>query len=831
MEKDNTAVEKLQTAKDRIQKLEAELRENEQAFRELLSYSDISYFVYYPRLHRYEVPLMPEPIKEVPTVMDNYPEAFMEYTELSPADRRVYSRMVQKIDRGAPEAECTVRMKYQGVYYWFHVHLKNRLDPNGKPLKALGYAVMVEQLKTAEKMLTQERLKMQYLARDILASSCFSVTRDYNKSINTNAYLKYAPTVSGTIMEEALQVDPEIARQNPQTRAILFAAAEQIPDAGQRREFLKKFSHPGMLKIYDAGDREINLEYRRQTGKGLIWVHTQVVMLPDPDNGEVLAFYYTRDINEEKIRQEAFSSLVTFGFDNAAYADLATGKVTLLKKSSGALARQVENTPLKELGPLYVSQYVYREDQTRCRRELTLENIKAQLEKAATYSVYFRINDLRRPKEKPYRYMRALFFYLNGDKQYLVFSRSDITEQIKKEQEQQLKLEQSMRQAEMANAAKTNFLARMSHDIRTPLNGIMGMTSLALDEKLPDAAREYLNKIDESSHFLLALINDILDMTKVESGKLELHPEHYGYQELNRYLGAVIVPLCQAKEINFKVQAPETKYTLLLDKLRFNQILFNLLANAVKFTPRGGHVSLVFHNYEITPAALKMDITVKDDGIGIDKAFQKKLFQPFEQESADNNSARTGSGLGLSIVKSLVELMGGTITVKSSKGHGSEFQIRQLPCTIVPTVAEPAVKKSVSVSLQGKHILLAEDNAINAEIMMRLLEKKGAQVTVAADGLIVVKQYADSEQYTYDLILMDVQMPNQDGLAATKAIRGLNRPDAKTVPIIAMTANAYDDDVRTCLKAGMNAHLAKPVATDLLYETLQHWLSATPLKK
>jgi CheY-like chemotaxis protein len=371
----------------------------------------------------------------------------------------------------------------------------------------------------------------------------------------------------------------------------------------------------------------------------------------------------------------------------------------------------------------------------------------------------------------------------------------------------------------------------MSHDIRTPLNGIMGMTSLALDEKLPDAAREYLNKIDESSHFLLALINDILDMTKVESGKLELHPEHYGYQELNRYLGAVIVPLCQAKEINFKVQAPETKYTLLLDKLRFNQILFNLLANAVKFTPRGGHVSLVFHNYEITPAALKMDITVKDDGIGIDKAFQKKLFQPFEQESADNNSARTGSGLGLSIVKSLVELMGGTITVKSSKGHGSEFQIRQLPCTIVPTVAEPAVKKSVSVSLQGKHILLAEDNAINAEIMMRLLEKKGAQVTVAADGLIVVKQYADSEQYTYDLILMDVQMPNQDGLAATKAIRGLNRPDAKTVPIIAMTANAYDDDVRTCLKAGMNAHLAKPVATDLLYETLQHWLSATPLKQ
>jgi CheY-like chemotaxis protein len=252
---------------------------------------------------------------------------------------------------------------------------------------------------------------------------------------------------------------------------------------------------------------------------------------------------------------------------------------------------------------------------------------------------------------------------------------------------------------------------------------------------------------------------------------------------------------------------------LFLDKLRFNQILFNLLSNAVKFTPKGGHVSLVFDTYEITPTSLKLDVTVKDDGIGIDKAFQKKLFHPFEQESTSNNSMRTGSGLGLSIVKSLVELMGGTITVHSSKGRGSEFKIHHLPCAIVPAVAETVSKKSSPVSLQGKQILLAEDNAINAEIMTRLLEKKGAKVTVATDGLIVVKQYADSEQYTYDAILMDVQMPNQDGLAATQAIRQLNRPDAQSIPIIALTANAYDDDVRTCLKAGMNAHLAKPVAS------------------
>ena len=387
-----------------------------------------------------------------------------------------------------------------------------------------------------------------------------------------------------------------------------------------------------------------------------------------------------------------------------------------------------------------------------------------------------------------------------------------------------------MRRAELANAAKTNFLARMSHDIRTPLNGIMGMTSLALDEKLPDVAREYLHKIDESSNFLLALINDILDMSKVESGKLELHPEHYEHQELNRYLDAVIAPLCQAKNITFKVQYPETNYTLLMDKLRFNQILFNLLSNAVKFTPKEGHVSLAFHSYEITPTSLKLDVTVTDDGIGIDKAFQKKLFQPFEQEYTDSNAVRFGSGLGLAIVKSLVELMGGTITVQSERGKGSRFKIRGLSFPIVPDVQTPAAKENLPISLAGKHILLAEDNAINAEIVARLLQKKGARVVIATDGTIVVKQYADSEQYSFDAILMDVQMPHQDGLAATKAIRKLDRPDARTVPIIAMTANAFEDDIRICLEAGMNAHLAKPVVTDILYQTLQEWVN-TPVEK
>ena len=509
----SAAAEQLNTAKARIQELQEKLQEKEQSFRELLSYSDVSYFIYYPKLHRYEAPFMPEKIKDVPVRMDNYPESFMDYTELSSQDRRLYSEMIQKINQGAPEAECTVHMKYQGVYYWFRVHFQNQLDKEGQPVKAFGYAVMINQLKTAERLFAEERLKMQTLASGILASSCFNITKDCAISINNNVYLKYAPEINPAIQDEALQVEPEIKQQQQETKSFLLAAAEQVPDPEQRWQFLEKFSHIGMLKIYAAGNREINLEYRRWIGKELIWAHTQVIMLPDPDTGDILAFYYTRDINEEKIQREVMSSLITFGFDNAAYADLQTEKVRLIKTRPDALAQPMERCLFKDIAGFYVPHYVYQEDQDRCRQEFTLKNIRDQLEKAQAYSIYFRLNDSRMPKEKPYRYMRMLFFYLNAEKRYLVFCRSDITEQIEKEQQQQLKLEQSMRRAELANAAKTNFLARMSHDIRTPLNGIMGMTNLALDEQLPSAAREYLQKIDESSHFLLALINDILDMT------------------------------------------------------------------------------------------------------------------------------------------------------------------------------------------------------------------------------------------------------------------------------------------------------------------------------
>jgi len=815
---------------DELIKIQQKLQEKEKSFNELLTYSEISYFTYYPHLHRYEVPSLPERIKELPTFMDNYPESFMDYTQLSDADRQIYTQMVRRIDAGEAEAECTVRFKYKGVYSWYRVHLLNRLDSDGKPIKAYGYALMIDQLKNAERKLTEERLRMKSLASGILAASCFNVSDDENIDINNDENLKYNIATVSYVEAEAYEIDPEIRHQNQKTKEILFAAAEQVPDPVQRREFIKKFSHIGMMRHYDSGQRELNLEYQRYTGKGLIWVNTRVVLLPNPVDGDILAFYYTTDINEQKLRQNVLSCVIDTSFENVSYLDLHTNILTRIMACSDTSIQPPERSTYSETCSQFISWYIYPEDRERCRRAFQIDTLKSQLETTEAQYIYFRIIDTAKPVQQQIRYMKLMVCYLNKDRRYLVLNRTDITEQYKKEIRQSELLEVALKRANSANSAKSDFLARMSHDIRTPLNGIMGMTNLAMDEPLSPKLQSYLQKIDESSHFLLSLINDILDMSKVESGKLELHPEHFVFSELQRYLTAVIEPLCRAKNIKLIVNYPTSRFTFLADKIRFNQILFNLLSNAVKFTPAGGHVWLDFHSHHITENSLILDITVMDDGIGMSSQFQTKLFQPFEQEFSAKNANRSGSGLGLAIVKSLVDLMGGTISVSSQLGKGSTFKI-SLTLSIIQGVPDQDERLEREYDFTGKHILIAEDNAINGEIIQCLLQKKGALPVIATDGVQAVQQFADSEPYSYDAIFMDIQMPAMDGLEATKHIRSLPRPDAKTIPIIAMTANAFTEDIKNCIQSGMNAHVAKPIDTEILYQTLDTCLYKSSQEK
>ena len=377
----------------------------------------------------------------------------------------------------------------------------------------------------------------------------------------------------------------------------------------------------------------------------------------------------------------------------------------------------------------------------------------------------------------------------------------------------------------LATAAKSDFLARMSHDIRTPMNAIIGLTAIARDEtEDPAAVREYLDKITSSSNLLLRLINDVLDMSKIESNTVVLNPVNFNLNEFSENLRITIAPQCQRKNITFvcdfsKCGAPDVTF----DRVRLAQILVNLLSNAVKFTPEGGCVQI--HAVELSKdgGVSRKRFIVSDNGIGIDKNFQNHMFEPFAQESNETTAEFYGTGLGLAIVKSLVDVMHGKISVVSSAGNGSEFSV-DLDFQLAEAQKESSAASSCPMGsddqLNGLRVLLCEDHPLNTEIVKKLLSKKGVEVVSAKNGEEGLSIFRGSKPWAFDMILMDIRMPVMDGLAAATEIRSMDREDAREIPIIAMTANAYNEDVRRSREAGMNEHLAKPIAPSVLFRIM-----------
>lgn len=525
-------------------------------------------------------------------------------------------------------------------------------------------------------------------------------------------------------------------------------------------------------------------------------------------------------------------------------------------------------------------------------------------------------------------------------------------------EEQSELLSEALTAAEGANTAKTAFLSNMSHEIRTPLNAIIGLDSLALrDETISDKTREYLEKINGSAKHLLALINDILDMSRIESGRLILRKEEFSFSEMLEQINTMVVSQCSEKGLSFECRiAGHIDDYYIGDAMKLKQVLVNLLSNSVKFTDPPGSVTFAIEKTNDYEDQSTLRFSVKDTGIGISKEFLPKVFDSFAQEDSSRKNKYGSTGLGLAITKSIVELMNGTITVESEKGKGTEFTVvvtlkkcenphtktdvlstkdmrvlvvdddpiaceharlvleesgiktevctggkealamleichaKQEPYNLVlldwkmpeidgigvakeirkrydnettviimtaynwdeimdealhigvdgflakPLFASTVIDEFMRIArhnsmgdfnaekradLNGKHILLAEDFVINAEIVKELLGIRGAAVEHAENGRIVLEMFEKSQPGYYDAVLMDVRMPEMDGLEAARAIRDLDRPDAKEIPIIAMTANAFDEDVQRSLQAGMNAHLSKPVESEHLYKTLE----------
>ena len=379
--------------------------------------------------------------------------------------------------------------------------------------------------------------------------------------------------------------------------------------------------------------------------------------------------------------------------------------------------------------------------------------------------------------------------------------------------------------ANAASIAKSDFLSHMSHDIRTPINGIMGMTEIALkniDDK--DRVLDCLQKIDGSSGHLLSLVNDVLDMSRIESGKVQISHKPLNILELLRHCSSIISGQLQGRDIMFTEEFQNIENPHILgDELHLRQVLINILGNAVKFTPDGGRIYFRVREFSAEGEAARFHIEIEDTGIGMKPEFLPHIFEPFAQEDGGNRSSYKGTGLGMSITKKFMDLMGGTVEVQSEPGKGTLFRL-ELPVEIDREWQGEQESAGQQTTLAGARVILAEDNDLNMEIAVFMLESLEIEVTAVTDGKAALDAFAAAAPGTFDGILMDVMMPVMDGLTATREIRALEREDAGVIPIIAMTANAYDEDRRKCMEAGMDAHMSKPIDGEVLRKMLVQYI-------
>lgn len=472
----------------------------------------------------------------------------------------------------------------------------------------------------------------------------------------------------------------------------------------------------------------------------------------------------------------------------------------------------------------FVENYVYKDDREKMHRAGNPEFLRRMLsEKQTVYEI-----DFRRIYPEGLQWVRSRFSVAelrDGKVVKVIFANMNINSQKLKELEEEEHNRQALQAAyeaaKSANETKSNFLAQMSHDIRTPMNAIIGMSAIAASHADDSVkVKDCLDKIHISSNHLLSLINAILDMSKIEKGKLELHDEPFHLGDLLEQISSIIRSSASEKELDIQFRTLGITHTILRgDVNRIRQVLLNIIGNAVKYTCDGGHIRVttqeVSKRSEDTACFV---FIVEDDGIGMSEDFMKYMFAPFTRD--ENVSHIQGTGLGMSIAHGIVEAMKGNIQVESRLGEGSRFTVtvnlKIEAANSEPCHADEAADAPGHISIDGKRILLVEDNELNREIAKTILQETGVQVDEAINGKIALERFAASEPGTYDAVFMDIQMPVMDGYEAARCIRSCGHPQSRTIPIIALTANAFAEDIAKALTAGMNDHVQKPISYERL---------------
>lgn len=784
------------------QKLQNNLQESRRMYRLAVEGAELGVWRYDVASRTITTPAIYCARYPLPTEFENVPESVLEY--FVPEDRPKVRNMFAEINSGTPTVtrELWLHMGPGIPPICCRVTFSAVLDDDGIPVKAYG----VSQNITAQKAESRkyERSLGELLALNPQALCTFRLNLTSNRCGGEHG--------NSTYIQQLLRAD---------TADELFNnIASIITDPEDAKNFAVQFNRERFLRDFAAGITHVSFSYHRKVDSGEAHlVTTYLNMLQNPDTGDIEAVAYSVDKEWEQKEEEIISAVTNREYDYIALINVKTRRIEYQYTSPKAVSTvYLRMADFDEAMSGALTALMYPEDLDDGLAAIALDHIEEVLKTEKEYSYSFRC----RGNSGGGMYKQLSFRFLNDKNSEILFTRTDITDAFAQEQERTEKLRLAMLEAKHANEMKTEFLSNVSHDMRTPLNAVLGYTKLALKSGDTADVTDYLQKIEKAGNILLSLINDTLDLSKIETGAVTLKPEPVPCGEIIQKVVSSVKPAMDEKHIQFTFEnSSPVMATINADALRLQEIFINLLSNAVKFTPEGGQVALAVECVGTEKNCVHGRITVRDTGCGMSEEFLPKIFEPFTQERTPATAEIQGSGLGLTIVRRLVELMHGTIEVKSTVGKGTEITV----CLDFEKVDNGLGVRDAdgtgAKDLRGLNVLLCEDNPMNTEIAKKLLEMRGVSVTCAENGAKGLELFISSRPGTFDTILMDIRMPEMDGNETARRMRASGHPDAERVTIIAMSADAYDDDVKRSAEAGMNGHIAKPIDPQKMYAALR----------
>ncbi len=748
-----------------------------------------------------------------PQLLENFPESVRDSDSIHPEDKAHFMRLFERVQAGEKSSTGVIRLRKPHTEQYWHAKIVSTAVCNdaNEPIKIIGSALDITSLVEAKNRYRAKLHSITALYADVVSVVHVNLTQ--------NTCIEGFSPFFGAL---------------PRTAQSLFEMLYlRLCSLSEHSKFCSLFNRESLIAQYALGNITVSMDCRfRFDDTSAKWLSVCATITKNPNTGDAEAILRFTDIDDKMTIETLLHTVVGNDYDFILLIDCTDSSLRIFNGKESSLSSTTSETPYSShfFSPENLERHVRRHyvggDSEEFLQKITLPAVLAQLRTESPYCLTYSVRDLT----GAIRRKKLSYSYMEHSNSLICCTCHDITDIYEAEQSKNRMLQHALDVAIHANAAKSDFLSRMSHEIRTPMNAILGMSYLGLQESTDTVAHCYLSKVHDSAEYLLGLINDILDMSKIESQKIELHPDPYAMASLEDTLNTIIRPQCEHKGVSLVYDTDDVaEKTVLLDKLRFHQIFLNLLSNAMKFTEKGGQIELHMEQIAEKEPIITVRFTVRDTGIGMSEAFLPHLFEPFAQEHSDKTSHYNGTGLGLAIVHNLVSLMDGTIAVESALGHGTTFRVvlnlplAQPHITCVRPSEPPQL--AYAYDFTGHRLLLAEDHPLNAEIAMKLLKSVGFEIDRAKNGASALELFQNSPPQYYSVILMDIRMPQMDGLTATREIRASVHADAHAIPIIAMTANAFDQDICDAMAAGMDGHLAKPINPPLLYKTLSTYIS------